>query len=271
MSPNPASGKSLGRRLSGGDGRGLGGGAGAAGRPARHRGLGGGDRRQPGRHAGHAVGAGVSGAHPPRPGDRLGAEAHRARTSPSTRWRARPSSPIRISTAATTTSTAWCRRAACAWRACSATSPISPTTRWRRSSAAGMRQADLQLQLRRGLRDRVLPALPGRQVRRLLRRQHLSHHHQGARLLRSGARLRRPARRGAGAGSSAEASSSSAFSTDWRFAPERSREIVYGAGAQRPRCQLRRGRKSMAGHDSFLLDDPHYHAVVDAYLKRIVL
>jgi homoserine O-acetyltransferase len=41
-----------------------------------------------------------------------------------------------ISTAATTTSTAWCRRAACAWRACSATSPTCPTTRWRRNSAA---------------------------------------------------------------------------------------------------------------------------------------
>jgi homoserine O-acetyltransferase len=28
---------------------------------------------------------------------------------------------------------------------------------------------------------------------------------------------------------------------------------------------------SAHGHDSFLMDEPHYHAVVDAYLKRITL
>ena len=36
------------------------------------------------------------------------------RTSPSTRWRAAPSSPTPTSTAATSTSTAWCPSAACA-------------------------------------------------------------------------------------------------------------------------------------------------------------
>ena len=54
---NPATGQALGRRFPGGHGRGLGGGAGAAGRPPRHRRLGRGDRRQPRRHAGAAMGA----------------------------------------------------------------------------------------------------------------------------------------------------------------------------------------------------------------------
>ncbi|HMM54871.1 MAG TPA: homoserine O-acetyltransferase [Candidatus Desulfobacillus sp.] len=58
------------------------------------------------------------------------------------------------------------------------------------------------------------------------------------------------------------------FSTDWRFAPERSREIVYGL--------LHNGRDvsyaeidCSGGHDSFLLDDPHYHAVMRAYFEGI--
>ena len=58
------------------------------------------------------------------------------------------------------------------------------------------------------------------------------------------------------------------FTTDWRFAPERSREIVYAL--------MHNGRdvsyaeiECSAGHDSFLLDDAHYHAVVGAYLDRI--
>jgi homoserine O-acetyltransferase len=58
------------------------------------------------------------------------------------------------------------------------------------------------------------------------------------------------------------------FSTDWRFAPERSREIVYGLvhnGLDVSYAEV----ESMAGHDSFLLDDPHYHAVLRAYFEGI--
>ncbi len=58
------------------------------------------------------------------------------------------------------------------------------------------------------------------------------------------------------------------FSTDWRFAPERSREIVYGLvhnGLPVSYAEI----ESMAGHDSFLLDDPHYHAVLRAYFEGI--
>src|SRR5688572_14885435 len=63
--------------------------------------------------------------------------------------------------------------------------------------AAAPRRA--RLRLRHRLRGRVLPALPGRQVLHLLRRQHLPAHHQGARLLRSGGRFRRRPDQGAGA------------------------------------------------------------------------
>ncbi|MBM3390476.1 MAG: homoserine O-acetyltransferase [Betaproteobacteria bacterium] len=58
------------------------------------------------------------------------------------------------------------------------------------------------------------------------------------------------------------------FSTDWRFAPERSREIVYGLvhnGLDVSYAEV----ESIAGHDSFLLDDPHYHAAMRAYFEGI--
>lgn len=58
------------------------------------------------------------------------------------------------------------------------------------------------------------------------------------------------------------------FSTDWRFPPERSRELV--------KALLKNGQPvtyaeidAPHGHDAFLLDDPRYHAVVRAYYQRI--
>ena len=58
------------------------------------------------------------------------------------------------------------------------------------------------------------------------------------------------------------------FTTDWRFAPERSREIV--------QALLKAGRRvsyaeidAPHGHDAFLLEDPQYHAVVRAYFERV--
>ena len=65
-----------------------------------------------------------------------------------------------------------------------------------------------QVLVRAGVPDRVVPAPPGREVRRVLRREHLPAHHQGARLLRSGASRpaatsrRRSRRRRAGSSSS---------------------------------------------------------------------
>ncbi|WP_306603073.1 homoserine O-acetyltransferase [Azonexus sp.] len=60
------------------------------------------------------------------------------------------------------------------------------------------------------------------------------------------------------------------FTTDWRFSPARSREIVAAL--------LANGRKvSYAeidlnyGHDSFLMEDAHYHGLVAAFLGNIKL
>jgi homoserine O-acetyltransferase len=58
------------------------------------------------------------------------------------------------------------------------------------------------------------------------------------------------------------------FTTDWRFAPERSREIVKA-------LLDNRGNVTYAeidaphGHDAFLLDDERYHRLVAAYFDRI--
>ncbi|MCL2075408.1 MAG: homoserine O-acetyltransferase [Betaproteobacteria bacterium] len=60
------------------------------------------------------------------------------------------------------------------------------------------------------------------------------------------------------------------FTTDWRFAPEKSREIVYALlhnGLNVSYAEI----DCPAGHDSFLLDDQHYHAALDAYLQGIKL
>lgn len=60
------------------------------------------------------------------------------------------------------------------------------------------------------------------------------------------------------------------FVTDWRFSPARSKEIVAALLAnQRDVSYAELGLRW--GHDSFLMEDAHYHAVIDAYLKRIKL
>ena len=58
------------------------------------------------------------------------------------------------------------------------------------------------------------------------------------------------------------------FSTDWRFAPARSREIVFALLHNRRHVAYAE-IDCDAGHDSFLLDDAHYHAVLRAYLENI--
>ncbi|WP_345533256.1 homoserine O-succinyltransferase MetX [Viridibacterium curvum] len=58
------------------------------------------------------------------------------------------------------------------------------------------------------------------------------------------------------------------FTTDWRFSPERSRELMFGLlhnGLNVSYAEL----DSAAGHDSFLLDDVHYHAAMRAYFQNI--
>ena len=58
------------------------------------------------------------------------------------------------------------------------------------------------------------------------------------------------------------------FTTDWRFSPARSREIVFALMHNRRRVAYAE-IDCDAGHDSFLLDDAHYHAVLRAYLENI--
>jgi homoserine O-acetyltransferase len=60
------------------------------------------------------------------------------------------------------------------------------------------------------------------------------------------------------------------FTTDWRFSPARSREIVFALMKNRRRTAYAE-IDCDAGHDSFLLDDAHYHAVLRAYLENIKL
>ncbi len=59
-----------------------------------------------------------------------------------------------------------------------------------------------------------------------------------------------------------------AFTTDWRFAPARSREIVK-ALVDNHRDVSYAEIVAPHGHDAFLLDDPQYMAVVRAYYERM--
>ncbi|MET3108094.1 homoserine O-acetyltransferase [Oxalobacteraceae bacterium GrIS 2.11] len=58
------------------------------------------------------------------------------------------------------------------------------------------------------------------------------------------------------------------FSTDWRFSPERSREIVHSLLANRRKVTYAE-IDAPHGHDAFLLDDPRYMNLVRAYFDRI--
>jgi homoserine O-acetyltransferase len=59
-----------------------------------------------------------------------------------------------------------------------------------------------------------------------------------------------------------------AFTTDWRFPAARSREIVKALVRNKRRISYAE-IVAPHGHDAFLLDDAHYHAVVRAYFERI--
>ena len=58
------------------------------------------------------------------------------------------------------------------------------------------------------------------------------------------------------------------FTTDWRFPPERSREIVNDllkAGKEVSYLEI----EADQGHDAFLLPIPRYINALSAYLKRV--
>ena len=58
------------------------------------------------------------------------------------------------------------------------------------------------------------------------------------------------------------------FSTDWRFSPRRSREIVK-ALLDNKRCVSYAEIDAPHGHDAFLLDDARYMAVISSYFNSI--
>lgn len=58
------------------------------------------------------------------------------------------------------------------------------------------------------------------------------------------------------------------FTTDWRFSPLRSREIVKALIDNRADVSYAE-IDAPHGHDAFLLDDPRYHGVVRAYFERM--
>ncbi|WP_269630945.1 homoserine O-succinyltransferase MetX [Pelomonas sp. BJYL3] len=58
------------------------------------------------------------------------------------------------------------------------------------------------------------------------------------------------------------------FTTDWRFSPARSREIVKALVDNRRDVSYAE-IDAPHGHDAFLLEDPRYHGVLRAYFERI--
>jgi homoserine O-acetyltransferase len=58
------------------------------------------------------------------------------------------------------------------------------------------------------------------------------------------------------------------FTTDWRFAPNRSREIVKALLDNKHDVSYAE-IDAPHGHDAFLLDDPRYHGLIRAYFARV--
>ncbi len=58
------------------------------------------------------------------------------------------------------------------------------------------------------------------------------------------------------------------FTTDWRFSPARSREIVKALVDNRHDVTYAE-IAAPHGHDAFLLDDPRYHGVLRAYFDNV--
>jgi homoserine O-acetyltransferase len=58
------------------------------------------------------------------------------------------------------------------------------------------------------------------------------------------------------------------FKSDWRFPPERSREIVRALAASGKPVTYAE-IDAPHGHDAFLLDNPHYHQLIAAYVDDI--
>jgi homoserine O-acetyltransferase len=60
------------------------------------------------------------------------------------------------------------------------------------------------------------------------------------------------------------------FTSDWRFSPERSREIVKALLDNNLNVSYAE-IDSNQGHDSFLMENRYYHELVRAYLNNITI
>jgi len=58
------------------------------------------------------------------------------------------------------------------------------------------------------------------------------------------------------------------FTSDWRFSPARSREIVKALLDNESKVSYAEVTAEH-GHDAFLMPDPHYHAILRSYLDKI--
>ncbi len=229
-------------------------GAGHAGRPSRHRHAVLRDRRLDGRHAGAAMGGLLSGARLRRHADRHGGAPflaeHRLPRGRAPGRHGRPGLARRPLHRRRHAAREGARRRPHGGPRHLSQRPGAP--RQVRPQAAGPRRPDLHL--RRRLPGRELPALPGAQLRRAVRRQFLPLHDPRHGLFRPRRRLRRAA----GAAPSGAPGRGSAWPRsrrDWLFPTSESRAVVHAlnaGGASVSFVEIETDK----GHDAFLLDVP---------------
>ena len=264
MHVEPGHRQALRRRLPGGHGGRLGRCAGAADRPAGHHATGRRARRQPGRHAGAGLDAALPGSHAPLHRRGHGAQPvgreHRLQRGRAPRHHHRPRVPRRPLLRA--------RRGA----------PARPAHRPHdRPHHLPVRRRDGQ-KFGRKLRDGAISFDYDVefQIESYLRHQgdKFSEYFDANTYLLITRALDYFDPASAHGGDLAQTFAAVrakfllvSFTTDWRFSPARSREIVKALVDQAPR-ELRRDRRPH-GHDAFLLDDPRYYAVMRAYFERI--
>ena len=130
-----------------------------------------------------------------------------------------------------------------------------------RPQPAGPRQG--RLRLRRRLPGGELSAPPGHELRRPLRRQHLSLHHARHGLFRPRRRPWRRARQRLRRHATRFCLVS--FTSDWLFPTEESREIVHALNAVAAKVSFVE-IKTDKGHDAFLLHEPELFDTIRGFL-----